>query len=203
MSTNPMTGVGLARALRVWWNASIPEKADQIPRYPESLQLVGIDDSYTDNLCGLSDPVFDEVHSLLVHGKLRNRDAIPTTEAVQLLNAQPIGREVDEEALWATVVGMMGDENAFFLPVSPAPCLPVCPGVGCMCGVRHASCSLASLVCWQGSVIVGSTVQIKFVVRELRALKTDQRTDDCPMLASATGTCAFDLSQVHTYLWLW
>eukprot|EP01031_Cornospumella_fuschlensis_P026784 gene26784-32363_t len=118
MSVNPMTGVGLARSLRTWFSDS--------PQLFSRLVLVGVDDATSDPLCGLVDPVFDAVRSMMVYGKLRSRDAIPFSEALPLVSNKPNGREVEDEEFWQAVISMLLEpvdssrcqQNAecFFLP---------------------------------------------------------------------------------------
>jgi hypothetical protein len=137
MSINPMAGVSIARSLRLWFDQSKQSSAPTLAHYGE-LQLVGVDDSVTDNLTGLTDLVFDQVRTMMVHGRHCWRDAIPASEEVPLkvqVSKSASRRELDEDELWEAVVSMMSnnvphingmenypgagiDTESFFIPVS-------------------------------------------------------------------------------------
>lgn len=134
VSSNPMTGVGISRSVRAWFDDLKKSNADSgcLSEF-SSLHVVGVDDMDVDILCGLVDPVFDQVRTIVPHGQLRQRDAIPTDRKLPLCsNFSPelSDQALEENELWESVVAMLceaprvGDEisrasgfEAFFLPV--------------------------------------------------------------------------------------
>lgn len=132
MSSNPMTGTGIARSLRTWFDIRSP--TNTIGSFMLStLKLVGVDDASTDNFSGLSDGIFDQVRSVLVYGTLRNRDPIASSEMIPLsmdhLDVKDMTKQQqDVEEFWESIVTMLnssprGDVHSknyesFFIPVS-------------------------------------------------------------------------------------
>lgn len=125
MSSNPMPGVGVGRALRSWVSSQFLEidhpSTSSMHARPQDLRLIGVDDVEFDCMSGIVDPVFDSARSLQALGYLHKRrfddhllfeSSSSTGNDFDSKNLS--GQELEDRLLWDEIVGMVcGSHDTF------------------------------------------------------------------------------------------